>query len=424
MDKANPAGKTPQPSITPELRARQEQTQTMSLSRTAGFSLRVLAMNAAALTDFLKREADRNPCVELTFPQAGREDLLEELVAARTDYREELLLQLPGDLKADVLSIARALIGELDEFGYLPFDPMKRCPENRRQQTQAALRLVQSLEPAGVGARSLRECYWIQANRCGRPGDDVKALLLNAALFRLYAGGSLAEVCERLGWARARLDAVSAVLAAFAMRPVEPEADASVYVTPDAEIVRGEDGAFKVRLLEHALPHVTLSAAYVESLEGGGGRFVNEGLFYANRLLNCLERRNATLLNVLQFAAERQGAYLNGGTRARLPLSDAAKALGLNRSTVSRAVAGKYVLCENRVFAANTLFTRAGKEGFSRESACALIAALLEENSAGRLPSDRELSEELLTRYNLRLARRTVNLYRSKLARPAERNRV
>ena len=72
----------------------------------------------------------------------------------------------------------------------------------------------------------------------------------------------------------------------------------------------------------------------------------------------------------------------------------------------------------------NTLFTRAGKEGVSRESACALIAALLEEYAAGRSPSDRELSEELLNRYGLRLARRTVNLYRSKLARPAERNRV
>ena len=423
MDAASRAGDRPQQNIAPQLRARQEQTQTVALSRTASFSLKMLGMNAAAVTEFLKREADRNPCVELTFPQAGGEDLLEELVAAQTDYREELLLQLPGDLNAGVLQIARALVGELDEFGYLPFDPMKRCPESRRRETQAALRLVQSLEPAGVGARSLRECYWIQANRGGRPDGDVKALLLNSALFRLYKNGSLSEVCQHLGWERARLDAVSAVLAGFSMRPVEPEADASVYVTPDAEIVRREDGSFTARLLEHALPHVSLSAAYVDGLEGGG-RFVNEGMYYANRLIYCLERRNATLLDVLQFAAERQGEYLSGGTRARLPLSDAAKVLGLNRSTVSRAVAGKYVLCENRVFAANTLFTRAGKEGVSRESACALIAALLEEYAVGRSPSDRELSEELLNRYGLRLARRTVNLYRSKLARPAERNRV
>lgn len=417
-------GSVPQQNMNPALRQTQRQTQGYSLSRCANAVVNLLSKNAAQMTDYLRAEAERNPCVELTFPQAGGEDLLELLVAAKTDYREELLLQLPDGGNGTVIKLARALIGQLDEYGYLPFDPVKRCPESLRTETQSALRLVQSLEPAGVGARSLRECYWIQANRGRRPGEDVKALLTNSALFRLYASGALAEVCERLCWERTRLEAVTRVLGGLNMHPVEPEADQSVYVVPDAEIIPLENGLFGARLFEHAMPQVSLSASYVESLSDGGGRFVNEGVFYANRLIYCLERRNATLLSVLQFAAAKQSAYLGGGLRDRLTLTEAAKALGLNRSTVCRAVAGKYVLFERRVFAASELFLRAGKEGVSRERACALIHELVSANQGEKPPSDRVVSEELNRRYGISLSRRTVNKYRAALTPPTGAERI
>lgn len=420
-----PLSNVPQQKMDPALRQNQRQTQAYSLSRCAKAVVNLLSKNAAQMTDYLRAEAERNPCVELTFPQAGREDLLELLVAAKTDYREELLLQLPDGGNGAVLKIARALIGQLDEYGYLPFDPTKRSLETMRKEMQSALRFVQSLEPAGVGARSLRECYWIQANRGRRPDEDVRALLMNSALFRLYTSGALSEVCQRLCWERGRLDAVTRFLSGLNMHPVEPEADQSVYVVPDAEIIPLENGLFGARLFEHAMPQVSLSASYVESISDGGGRFVNEGVFYANRLIYCLERRNATLLSVLQFAAARQTAYLSGGLPERLTMSEAAKALGLNRSTVCRAVAGKYVLFEHRVFAADGLFSRAGKEGVSRERASLLIRELIAALQGDKPPSDRVVSEELNRRYGISLSRRTVNKYRAALTPPtaAERNR-
>lgn len=419
-----PHGSVLQQNMNPALRQTQRQTQGYSLSRCANAVVNLLSKNAAQMTDYLRAEAERNPCVELTFPQAGGEDLLELLVAAKTDYREELLLQLPDGGNLTVLKIARALINQLNEYGYLSFDPVKRSPESLRAETQSAIRLVQSLEPAGVGARSLRECYWIQANRGRRPDEDVKALLTNSALFRLYASGALTEVCERLGWERVRLDVVTRILGGLKMHPVEPEADQSVYVVPDVEIIPLENGLFGARLFEHAMPQVSLSASYVESLSDGGGRFVNEGVFYANRLIYCLERRNATLLSVLQFATAKQSAYLGGGLRDRLTLTEAAKALGLNRSTVCRAVAGKYVLFERRVFAASELFQRAGKEGVSRERACALIYELARANQGEKPPSDRVVSEELNRRYGISLSRRTVNKYRAALTPPTAAERI
>lgn len=403
-----------QQKLTAVLRPEQTQRQVYSFSQCGKTVVRMLSLNAAQMTEYLKREAERNPCVELTFPQAGSEDLLELLVPAKTDYREELFLQLPADIDKRVLKIARALIRNLNDFGYLPVDPLKRCSHEGKAAVTAALRIVQSLEPAGVGARSLRENYWIQANRGKRPSEELRALLQNAAAFRLYAHGSFEEVCKRLGWDKRQLERVTEALGRFAIHPVEPETDPSVYVRPDAELFRTEDG-YGARLLEHALPHVSLSAAYVDSLQEGGGRFVNEGIYYANRLIYCLEHRNATLLAVLQLAADRQRAYLDGKSRVRLPMSEAAGELGLNRSTVSRAVSGKYVLFGNRVFPASELFTSAGKGDLSREGACDLIREILRGQTGEKPISDRALAERIEQRSGVSLSRRTINKYRAML---------
>lgn len=414
---------TPRQSADIELRPLQRQTQKYALTNCAKKIIQLLALNSSELTDYLKGEAERNPCVELVFPQADKADLIETLVAAKEDYRNELLWQLPREGNKTVLRIARGLIGQLDSFGYLPFDPLKRCPEDLSRETRTAVRLVQSLEPAGVGARSLRECYYLQARRATRPQEDACALLSSAALFRLYVNGAQDEVCARLCWERGRLDAVTRVLAGFHMHPVEPETD-TAYATPDAEIVKTESGVYTARLLEHAMPHVSLSAAYLDT-PSEGGRFVNEGVYYANRLLYCLERRNAALLSVLQYAAQRQSAFWEGGSLARLTMSEAADALHINRSTVSRAVAGKYVLFNNRVCKAASLFSRAGKDALSQEEACRLIGEIARERM-GKPTSDREIAELLLERYGVCLSRRTVNKYRSMLGLPssAERGRI
>ncbi len=413
----------PRQSADIKLRPLQRQTQKFALTNCAKKIIQLLALNSSELTDYLKGEAERNPCLELMFPQADKADLLETLIAAKADYRDELLWQLPREGNETVLRIAREFIIQLDSVGYLPFDPLKRCPENLLRETRAAVRLVQSLEPAGVGARSLRECYYLQVRRaCGLQGDTC-TLLSSAALFRLYVNGAQDEVCQRLCWDRGRLDEVTRVLAGLYMHPVEPEPD-TAYAIPDAEIVKTESGIYTARLFEHAMPHVSLSAAYLDT-PSGGGRFVNEGVYYANRLLYCLERRNAALLSILQYAAQRQSAFLDGGPLARLTMHEAADALHINCSTVSRAVTGKYVLFNGRVCKVASLFSRAGKDALSREEACRLIGEIAGER-AGNQPSDREIAGLLLERYGICLSRRTVNKYRLMLGLPssAERGRI
>lgn len=388
------------------------QKQSLRLSHYADIILKMLSMNAAQLNDYLRREADRNPCVELVFPQATGAYLDELPAPEDADYRHDLLLQLPRNGEPQTLQLARALIKQLDENGFLPFDPIRPAKEPLRTALKAALHLVQSLEPAGVGARSLRECYYIQAMRQTPENEDIRLLLRKAELYARYKRGELCELCDVLGWSRRRLDAVTEVLKTYRMRPVEPMGGQIQHIIPDAEIIRGADGRLTVRLMEHALPHVSLSGSYVDSLQAGGTKFANEGIFYANRLIYCLEHRNATLLSVLQYAVERQTAFLTGGIRVRLPMKSAAEALGVNRSTVSRALTGKYIRFEGRTFLAAELFSRAGKGDVSMEYACSLIQALIGQNDSEKALSDRELSDRLKAQYGVCLSRRTVNKYR------------
>jgi RNA polymerase sigma-54 factor len=104
-------------------------------------------------------------------------------------------------------------------------------------------------------------------------------------------------------------------------------------------------------------------------------------------------------------------------------MSAAAAELGLNRSTVSRAVAGKYVVFDNRVFAASDLFSRAGKGERSQEQVCVMLRGILLDQSNKKPVSDRALAELLESQFGVSISRRTVNKYRAILARSVSMER-
>lgn len=401
------------------LRPGQQQQQGYRLNYTAKTIPALLSMNSSQLGDWLRREADRNPCVELSWPQAGRADLLEEMAAAPpdTDFRADLLQQLPAGADPLLLRAARVLIGQLEDTGYLPLDPLAAASGAQRALLERALALVQGLDPAGVGARSLRECYLLQARRAPERYADVLELVSSEDAFACYKAQDFASLCRAFGWTRQRLDAVTQALREMPMHPLDGE-DAAGYIVPDAEIIQRPDGGFAVRILDGLLPHVEISSTYADSVRAGGTRFANEGLYYANRLLYCLGHRNATLLGLLQYAAERQAAWLGGGARVRLTVSEAARIFHLSRATASRALANKYVRFQGELMPASALFCRGGTREVSRDAACQLIDGLIREQPAGARPlSDRLLAQALYDRYGITLSRRTVTKYRAALGR-------
>ncbi|MEA4933035.1 MAG: hypothetical protein VB071_05525 [Lawsonibacter sp.] len=400
----------------PSLRPKQEHRQSYHLSYSERMIPAMLSMNACQLNDYLSRQAERNPCIELTFRREKHGNILEEVAAAPdTDFHQELLLQLPERGDRLVLRAARLLISQLEDTGYLPFDPVSAASGPQRPVMELALAMVQALDPAGVGACSLRECYRLQAERDPTRCADALALVSDEELFERYKERDFAGVCKVLQWTRSRLDAATEVLKTLSMHPLDIQRAPVEYIVPDAEIFRRTDGGYVVRLVEGSVPCVTLSESYLNSLRNGGGRFANEGVYYAKRLLYCLEHRNATLLGLLQYAVERQAAWLEGGARVRLPFSEVARVFSISRSTASRALQGKYVLLRGTVLPAVELFCRGGTRELSRDAACILLRRFLAQEPPGAPLSDQELSRRLYAECGALLSRRTIAKYRPAL---------
>lgn len=402
--------------LSPKLRPWQEQRQSYSLSYSEKTIPAMLSMNAGQLSEYLRSQAERNPCIELTFPRSRHADILEEVVAAPgPDFHGDLLLQLPGRGDPLLLRAARLLVSQLEETGYLALDPIPAASGPQRAVLEGALTMVQALEPAGIGARSLRECYRLQAERDPVRCGDVLTLVAEEETFERYKTRDWAIVCRTLGWSRERLDTATEVLRTLTMHPLDAKCPPTEYVAPDAEIFQRPDGGFAVRLTEDSIPCVTLSESYLGSLGNGGGRFANEGVYYAKRLLYCLEHRNATLLGLLQYAAERQTAWLEGGARVRLPVSEAARIFSISLPTASRALQGKYVLLRGTVLPAGALFCRDGTRELSRDAACILLRRILAREPADAPLSDETLAQRLYETCGVRLSRRTIAKYRTAL---------
>lgn len=388
------------------------QKQNQSYQYCTRLVCKLLAMNSTELKEFLYKEAERNPCIELGPTASVYEDFGNRIVSVDEDYRRDLKMQIPSQVQGELRTLTEGLIGLLDNYGYLPLDPLVRAPYPRKELIKRAMHILQSFEPAGVGARSLRECYRLQLARKPMLGfPEAEQLLKSKRLFQLYTHKEHKTLLEQTNWSEDSLKRISHLLSGFTMHPVEPE-DTVAYAIPEARIVKKEEGSFQVELIESALPSLQISTAYTDSVRNGGGSFANEGLFYARRLLFCLENRNRTLLSILRLAVVHQRAYLNGGSLLQLTMKDAAHLLSLHPSTISRTVNRKYVEYEGRVFSVAVFFQQSGKDGYSKAAIQKQMLQILREE--GQM-SDQRLSERLMETASIDIARRTVNKYRNEL---------
>jgi len=375
--------------------------------------LRLLCCNLRELSACIESEAARNPCLEIDYGTAGG-GFPEALAAAPEDYRRELRLELALVREGALRSAAAFLIDRLDDDGYLREDLSALAGEGfPLPLLTRALKLIQSFEPAGIGARSPRECFLIQLERRGMQDSDAWTLMTRA--YAPLSRGDDAGVLRLMGWTKARLKEARRQLAGLALHPVE-SAGGRETVVPDAEILPCPRGGFTVRLFDHALPKVSVSRSYLASVGAGGegGRFAHEGLFYARRFLYCLERRNETLKNALQLAVDAQTPYLQGGEMTCLLMKGVARSLGLHPSVVSRALSNKYVRMGGRVMAAKTLFARECAPGVPASRVKALIRDCIAREDARAPYSDEKLAA-LLRGKGAAVSRRTVAKYRGAL---------
>ncbi|MEW9855285.1 RNA polymerase factor sigma-54 [Novosphingobium sp. M1R2S20] len=319
-------------------------------------------------------------------------------------------------------ALARYLIGLLDEAGYLPVALREICDDLRvpLAECEAALTLVQSLEPTGVGARTLSECIALQAREADRYDPCMARLIDN---LDLVARGEFARLRRLCAVDDEDLADMLAELRSYDPKPgLRFGGDSGGTVVPDVLVEPGADGNWTITINETTVPRLIVNRPYYVELKGScvdkaARGWLAEKLSDANWLIKALDQRQKTILKVAtELVRQQQGFFRNGVSHLKpLTLRTVAEAIGMHESTVSRVTSSKYLQCARGTFELKYFFTSgvstAGGEGASAEAVKAAIRRLIDAEDPKAILSDDALVD-LLKAQGYDLARRTVAKYR------------
>ena len=426
--------------LAPRLELRQSQSLVMTPQLQQ--AIKLLQMSNLELAEHLAAEVEKNPLLELVPPAAGgggagtgtgRRGEMDgsylDTLAAEVSLFAHLRAQI-GAMRAPADHIEAALIvaDELEEDGYLRV-PLAEVAERHRlgaRLAAAGLALVQTCEPAGVGARDLRECLALQLRDRDRLDPAMQAMLANLGL---AASGRTAELEARCGVDAEDVAEMLAELRALDPKPGLRFATAPVQTAvPDVYVSRAPDGGWTVELNTETLPRVLVNNIYKARLKRGDAEaraYVSECSASASWLVRSLEQRARTILRVATEIVERQERFLGHGAAELRPLTQRAVAgkLGLHESTVSRVTASKYLACDQgcfefRYFFSSSIQAVAGGEAYSATAVQQRIRGLVERERALRTLSDDKIVT-LLKAEGIDIARRTVAKYREGMGIPS-----
>ncbi|MEO5763666.1 MAG: RNA polymerase factor sigma-54 [Vicinamibacteria bacterium] len=383
---------------------------------------------------------------------------IENRLATTVDLRDHLLAQLRHNISPGILrDLGEGIIQNLDDDGYLrTHDPacelsdhavcgkivpttldevcqsMDLDPEIHRGDAEKSLRLVQTFDPAGVGARDLRECLLIQLRYFGfgeTPAVTIVESHMRALEMRDVAG--LVRVLvksekEVLDW----LDLIESL----DPRPGSTlSAKAPSYVVPDVMIFK-KDGAFVVELNDDSLPRLRISSSYRQFLSAGSTAddeaktYVRDKMRSALFLIKSVDQRQRTLYKVADSILRRQEAFFESGISALKPmvLRDVADDISMHESTVSRIVQNKHAHTPQGVLPLKFFF-HSGLKGESGEAVSSVaikekIRNLIDSETPGKPLSDAQIGQ-VLSYQGTTIARRTVAKYREEMRIPSSSER-
>ncbi|MEN9868824.1 MAG: hypothetical protein RL748_4414 [Pseudomonadota bacterium] len=362
------------------------------------------------------------------------DDAKPQLEASGTTLREHLLEQMRVTLPAGRdRALMEVLIDSVDEHGYLEEsleEILARMPpelEIELEEFSTSLKLLQSFEPNGVGARDLSECLVLQIKQLPKIPLVTRrmALCIAEQHLGLLAQREFNKLKKLLDCDDEDLREAQAVIKLCQPRPGAAfGAGKAGYVVPDV-IVRKVKNQWQVSLNHDAMPRLRVNAMYANLLKQNKGEQALGGqLQEAKWLIKNMRQRFDTILRVSQAIVERQRNFFAHGAVAMRPLvlREIADTLGLHESTISRVTTQKFMLTPHGMFELKYFFgshvaTDAGGEA-SSTAIRALISQLIGAEDPKTPLSDSKLAD-MLGEQGMVVARRTVAKYREALKIPA-----
>lgn len=327
------------------------------------------------------------------------------------------------------LALARAVVESLDDDGYLrtPLEEIAGLvpctPTAAPAEMRVALRLVQSLEPAGVAARGVGECLLLQVRQMEDGPCRALAERIVGEHLQALAARDVTGLAATLREPLPRVQAVVDRIRHLDPRPGWRVGDSRVdYIVPDV-IVRRQRGQWSVQLNPAVVPRVRLNQVYAELYQRHRTRdhgALGEQLQDARWTLRNVEQRFSTILDVAQAIVRRQRHFLEFGPMAMKPLvlREIAEEVGVHESTVSRVTNNKHMATPLGVFELKHFFSRpmvsAAGAACSGTAIRGLIGDIIQSENPARPLSDADITRQL-TAQGLVVARRTVTKYRQLL---------
>lgn len=334
----------------------------------------------------------------------SRTEQIEALTIQKHSLYEVLDEQLGAPLFPTPLSqkIAAFVVENLDENGYYEGDSEEFCEKNAitlEAFEKVRLRFAH-IEPVGIGAKDLAESFLFQLDN-SEISDSAYPLALEIInnMQEIYSYSKHDEFAE-----------VMHIISSFKNPPNLEYQEESAQVVPDLMIFFDEHENIEVKLNDAYYPTINIDTNYAVKHE-----FVTQKIKEAKSLVDALDMRKATLYKVGLMIVEYQYEFFTGGAIMPLTLKTLADEFGHNPSTISRAIANKYIACDRGILAMKEFFTTAIDDDVSNAAIKEFLVGLVKQESREKPLSDMKLLELIEDKFKVIMVRRTIAKYRKQL---------
>lgn len=405
-----------------QLRQTQSVENKHKLSNTLRNWLPILHSSLSDLGEAMAPFVEANPVVEVKsgFEEDFERFLPKKIISSsvansRTEQIEALTIQhrslfdvLDEQIDSSLFPTPKSkeaayfVVANLDENGYYEGESELFCKLNNmtlEEFEKIRLRFAH-IEPVGIAAKNLQESFLFQLDSSD-VSDEAYALAIKVIkdLENIYAYSDEKNFAE-----------VMRVLGTFKNPPAIEYLEESSQVIPDLMIFFNDDDSIEVKLNDAYYPTINIDTNYGVSHE-----YVAQKIKEAKGLVDALDMRKATLYKVGLMIVEYQYEFFTGGAIMPLTLKTLADEFGHNPSTISRAIANKYIACNRGIYAMKEFFTTAIDEDVSNAAIKEFVVNLVKNENRKKPLSDMKLLELIQDKFKVEMVRRTIAKYRKQL---------
>ncbi len=368
-----------------------------------------------SLIEFLKREAENNPFLDFEFDENKILEIAQPVSPLEKIKEQLCFIKIPMPQKTK--NICEFIIENLEDNGYFKMDikEVSKILNVENKDVELALKIVQSLEPAGIGARDLKECFLIQAKKYE---DDMLFRFIDSC-WELILKRKFNDIKKKMKLDEKGIKNLIEKLKKLNPKPLNLNEKTNRKIIPEGKVVK-EGNTFKVYVddkISYFLKLNSLYEKYFSSplLSEKEKRFLTKKIERAKKVIKFVEERKKFLERVFQEIIDYQKEFFNNGNLYPLREKDIAEKMNVSISTISRAINGKYLITSKGLVRIKDLFVKEFKHSISRNFIIAKIKEIIKNENTPL--SDKEIAKKL-GYFGIKISVRTVNKYRNEIGIP------